>query len=252
MPISVSSGANGEVLRYNADDAGQGLATGDLGMDLATGRPFSAVGESARPLAFQSESLSSIRYIEDFAVGSALVHYPEWNPNNWAIVADVARGIIRTQAPASGILATRSRSVDRSINPIFEAVMAPQSPDGISPDVRMRMGFGNLDNFAAFERCHFMFDTVVNPNTWLMVGGTGPTVVVPPIQTVPVLDTFQRLRIELHTDGSADFFVNGTLIGSLSIGTVSLSPMFTSFFYEYLAGPNSIWDLDRVLLGWDD
>ena len=55
MVKPASTGQNGEVLRFNTDDAGGALADGDLGMDITTGRPFGALGELPLPLAFQSE-----------------------------------------------------------------------------------------------------------------------------------------------------------------------------------------------------
>lgn len=93
----------------------------------------------------------------------------------------------------------------------------------------------------ATDACGFLFDTAdTGTDQWLLVGVAND--VDATVQSglgasgaalVPVADTYEVLRIELSTDGSAVFYRNGVQVGTKMSGavtaTVALTPVLAAF-----------------------
>jgi hypothetical protein len=93
----------------------------------------------------------------------------------------------------------------------------------------------------ATDGCGFLFDTAdTSTDQWLLVGvandvdATVQSSISPAAAAiVPVADTYETLRIELGTDGSAVFFRNGIQVGTKMSGavtaTIAMTPVVAAF-----------------------
>ena len=80
----------------------------------------------------------------------------------------------------------------------------------------------------------FFFDTSMTDDTWWIAGVANDVDATHQNTTfAPVASTFETLRIEVGTDGSACFFRNGKIVGTKMTGavtaTVALTPVIAAF-----------------------
>ena len=80
----------------------------------------------------------------------------------------------------------------------------------------------------------FMFDTSMNTDNWWLTGVANDVDATAQNSTyAPVASTFETLRVEVNSDGSAYFYRNGLIVGSKMTGavtaTVALTPVIAGF-----------------------
>lgn len=95
-------------------------------------------------------------------------------------------------------------------------------------------GSGNTITQTANDAVGFLFDTANTAQTFFLVGNAAGVAATPQVlANAPVASTYNVLRIELGTDGSAKFYIDGVMVGTVMTGavtpTVALAPVFATF-----------------------
>jgi hypothetical protein len=182
---------------------------------------------------------------------------------DWTITEAVGGTIAGVIGNTTATMAVSGVQLDRGLDwKANQGHVAVEARVKMSKIANIAVFFGFTDQVAALEMpinsaggshtittnatdgCGFLFDTSDSgTDQWLLVGVANDTdaTVQANINTatsagaaiVPVADTYEVLRVQLATDGSATFYRNGTQVGTRMAGavtaTVALTPVIAAF-----------------------
>jgi hypothetical protein len=106
----------------------------------------------------------------------------------------------------------------------------------------------------ATDAVGLLFDTDATTDNWKLVGVAGDTdATVQDAGVAPGTNTYETWRITISTGGTANFYKNGTQVGSAMTGSVGASTALTPVIAAFSRGAASRnVDLDYVLVQQDD
>lgn len=114
------------------------------------------------------------------------------------------------------------------------------------------IGGGDAITYVAHDFVGFCYDTAADTDEWFMIGAKAQAAATTSgaLSVAPTINVYQVLRVEIDAAGEdARFYIDGTLVGSLTAGVVTITdPLGPIVVVDTNAAQSVVMDVDYVFV----